>query len=98
MTLAHSEHSAATSLARLITSSLSSRYLVWSVLDLRIRTPRRSTPLHIRRMIFWGFGDLDGGSWVCVACRSGVFDGWKVVVGLVDVVVDVDWISGITEG
>ena len=49
-------------------------------------------------MIFLGFGDSDGGSGVCVACRSDVFDGWKVGVGLVDVVVDVDWASGITEG
>ena len=100
VTLAHSEHSAATSLARSITSSLSSRYLVVSLLDLRVRTPRRSTPLHIRRMIFLGFGDSDGGSGVCVDCRLGVFEGWsgELVVGPVDVVVDVDWVSGITEG
>ena len=63
----------------------------------RIRVPRRSTPLHIRRMVFSG---RNGGTDVCVGCRSGVSVGWNVesVAGLVVVVVDVDWVPGITEG
>ena len=37
---------------------------------------------------------------VCVGCWSGVSEGWneELVAGLVVVVVDVDWVSGITEG
>ena len=73
----------------MITSSLSSRYLVVSAVYVRIRVPKRSTPLHIRRMVFSGRNS-----------GTGVSVGWNVesVAGLVVVVVDVDWVPGITEG